>query len=538
MAPFRTFALVAFFAAFAAANAQEVGSLTVVRQVKVTRTAVNEGQEYVDARNGQRVRNHYGLRTLRRSRAQINFDDKSVLRVNERTDMVVEDTESLRRIQLGQGAVWVRVAKGRNTTVETPTATATARGTEFEVRANGDLLVYEGVVDLTIGGRVISVSAGQKVTFGNDGKPSDPTALSPAETPSSAGGGTKQWFDEIEGETGNKVSSESEEFQQLRTDPVNEDARKAAAGGSDLTVIIRGNRAPGIDPKRDLPLIDDTETSYFIPALALGASLAADWDKLQLVHAPAVRGSAFAFAGTPAFAGFRGNVEGGLGDSRYSYEMNVIKFLHEPETNVLGRFGSVLYLERPLNEDLKIFAGRRRFYHGPVFNDAVDTQLIANRFSSVGFRWDKKALSVEGAYVYDANRYVSGAQTGGLGSIFYRAFGGVVGAHVLETKGIAGGNHGRAVSASMPLIPKFVDGYGEFGTGIDGTVNETLGAYLPGVFQKTGVDVFIEYGRKRGVQQAYSLTGLYTLPKGPKLRGSLEWIEGRSRLNAGVVFRF
>lgn len=305
MARSRNVALaVVTLASIAVASAQEVGKLSIVRQVKITREA--GGSDYVDAREGQRVRNHYGIRTLRRSHAQIDFDDHSILRINERTDMTIEDSASLRQIQLHQGAVWVKVAKGVNTTVQTPTATATARGTAFEVRSNGDLLVYEGTVDMTIGGRTISVTAGQKVTVGADGQPSEPTQLSPAETPTGKDGGVKgngetltggnTWFGGFENEAGQLIWGGTQSFVTVRSDPVNESTKNTAVGTGSLGVIIRGNRAPNIDPKRDLPLVDDTETSYLIPAIALGASLAADHDHLYPLYAPALRTTVSEFA--------------------------------------------------------------------------------------------------------------------------------------------------------------------------------------------------------------------------------------------------
>lgn len=528
-------------AAVVAHAQQEVGRLTVVKEVRVTRTPVAEGRDYVYARDNQTVRNNYGLRTGRRSKATIHFFDKSSVSVNERTDLVISDSASRRNIQLTSGAVEVKVAKGVNTTVQTPTATATARGTRFEVRANGEVLVYEGSVAVTAGGQTVVVQAGNKVSVGSGSQATTPMAvpLSPGEMPQIEGGSGTQWFETIQEDSGLTTGLAGHDFQDIRQDPVNE-TNPVAVQPTSTTVIIRGqSRAPIPDSRREQGLVDNTETSYLFPAIALAGTLAADASKLQDTQTPAFQGSGFAYGGDPAFLGLRGDLVGRLGESTYNYEANALIYLHDPETKPLGRMGSVLYLERRFNEKFKIYAGRRKFYEGPVFSDAIDTQLIANRFSSVGARYDQKPFSAEVAYLYDANRYVSGAQSGELASVYLRVYGGLLGGHLLEADDLPGGGHGRTVSLSMPVIRGFLDGYGEFGTHVDGTTNETVGAYLPGFFQKTGVDVFFEYARKRDVAQAYSVTALYEIPSSnASLRGSLDWINGDLRAGAGVSFKF
>jgi hypothetical protein len=106
-----------------------------------------------------------GVRTLRRGFADIRFADSSEIRLNERTDLVIEDSNTMRRYALSEGAMWVRVAKGVRTVVRTPVGTATARGTVFVINAEGVLTVLEGTVEFEVNGVVTSVHAGQSVTF-------------------------------------------------------------------------------------------------------------------------------------------------------------------------------------------------------------------------------------------------------------------------------------------------------------------------------------------------------------------------------------
>lgn len=149
---------------------QVVGSMSSARNTSLA--AGGPAQAYLPTKIGAKVRNGDGLRTGRRGYAEIAFTDKSLVRVNERTDLVVRDSARMRNLALQQGAVWVRVAKGVPTQVQTPVGTATARGTIFEVEADGTLRVLEGVVDLEgLGGQIETVLAGEVAKIGLDGIP-------------------------------------------------------------------------------------------------------------------------------------------------------------------------------------------------------------------------------------------------------------------------------------------------------------------------------------------------------------------------------
>jgi hypothetical protein len=153
-----------------AAWSQVVGGVTSVRNASVA--PGGPAQRFVPLRPGAKVQNGDGVRTGRRGYAEITFLDGSIVRVNERTELVIRDTATMRRLVLQQGALWVRVADGAATQVQTPVATATARGTIFEVTADGQLRVLEGAVDLEgLGGEMQTVEVGEIARVGADGVP-------------------------------------------------------------------------------------------------------------------------------------------------------------------------------------------------------------------------------------------------------------------------------------------------------------------------------------------------------------------------------
>ncbi len=151
--------------------APEVGKFTKVRGARVRPAAVGPGGEFVSAKGNASVHSGDMVRTGRRNFAEITFKDTSILRVNEYTDLLVYPGELLRRIELQKGAIWMRVARGSGTSVQTPVATATVRGTEFTLGADGELTVIEGEVILEAGGKSLTVVAGESAEIGPDGTP-------------------------------------------------------------------------------------------------------------------------------------------------------------------------------------------------------------------------------------------------------------------------------------------------------------------------------------------------------------------------------
>lgn len=147
-----------------------VGTVTSFRAARHS-ARPTAGGAYSAITANQPVRNGDGLRTERRGHAQIKFRDDSVLRLKELTELIVQDSVTLRRLQLSRGALWVRVTKGSNTSVQTPVATATVRGTEFLMDAEGNLAVREGIVELEANGFTIEVLAGEIAGVDKDGRP-------------------------------------------------------------------------------------------------------------------------------------------------------------------------------------------------------------------------------------------------------------------------------------------------------------------------------------------------------------------------------
>lgn len=110
------------------------------------------------------------VQTGPRSRAALQFSDRSILRLSENTTLVIQPprNQEKRRFGLLQGLLYfLNRERPSEIEFETPVSTGAIRGTEFSLDqpANGEptrLLLYDGRVDLTSAGGTVSMSSGEQ----------------------------------------------------------------------------------------------------------------------------------------------------------------------------------------------------------------------------------------------------------------------------------------------------------------------------------------------------------------------------------------
>jgi hypothetical protein len=174
-----------------------VGKFSAAKNAQISR-GPSGASDFMDAKVGQPVREGFAVRTYRRSFAEITFTDKSALRINEQTDLIVQSAKTLRRIRLDRGQVWVRDESGSKTAVQTPVATATARGTVFLVSSDGTVTVKEGEVDLEANGVVVTVFAGETAGIGPGGSPQKLGGQNPGGGGQEGGDGNDTWYEKAQ----------------------------------------------------------------------------------------------------------------------------------------------------------------------------------------------------------------------------------------------------------------------------------------------------------------------------------------------------
>jgi hypothetical protein len=219
--------------------------------------------------------------------------------------------------------------------------------------------------------------------------------------------------------------------------------------------------------------------------------------------APRASAAGYGFLSDPQALGLRGELDGSAGKTRYHLEANTLNLTGGTQDPSNTDALSQAVVERELSGGLSVFAGRQRFYEGPLLQNQSRGQLLADRYTGVGIRQRSGKSVGEVALLHDANPDRRGAQAGALASLTTQNGGGLIGFHVLNAAKVTGGGTGFTVSFSQPFGP--FDGYGEVGKSLDGRSVATVGVYLASAFQKTGIDTWIEAGTNPAYGDALSL---------------------------------
>ena len=575
------------------AQTKTVGTLSVVRQVEVTRSRttpdIRDRVERELAKQGETVFVEQGFLTHKRALAELAINDGTVIRLNERTEAILSEAHVL---WLRTGAAWVH-DKGAGTRVDTPAGTVTGKGATFEVIVVSPtetwVYCYEGEAQLGRSARTVKVASGEGAGVVLKGAN---IALENAEK----GTVRSPWWRAVEEERGLLVvpgssigfalrsSALAEAIQATHNLPpkpgdiVKNPADKARLlsiaqggvvpsiertlasdatltlsgyrqkfGGADLTqqYTLSGNdlgflRANGIANVGDLfdalnaagagfgldirsvhptrlayrpsawegagntkaRLIDGTDSSSGL--IALGAAMAALLDGKGKASEMTTTGEAFGFTADPQAIGGRIRLGGTYGKTSYQVEGNLVRLLSGTNSKNSSAL-SVASFERDMGNGVTAFAGRRRFYSGPVLQGLDQSQLIGERYTSVGATARRGEWTLQGAYLYDSNADIQGAQSGFLASATRRAGGGTMGFQVLRAGSLNNGT-GFSVSGALPVTPGQLDLYGEVGVAPDKASIATIGAYFPEFFQKWDTDFFVEYSTHEGLGHSLLVT--------------------------------
>ena len=83
--------------------------------------------------------------------------------------------------------------------------------------------------------------------------------------------------------------------------------------------------------------------------------------------------------------------------------------------------------------------------------------------------------------------------------LFKQSFWGVT------TLSLNGQDFGYSADASLPLVPNQLEGYMEVGKDPFHIILATGGLHLPGLYRHTGIDVYVEYETRGGINDVMSL---------------------------------
>lgn len=501
-------------------TAQDVAIVrSVEKSVLVSRAGAPA--KFAQARLKQGLAKDQHLRTLKRSRAMLGFNDGAELRVNERTELVIKNTDNLRRMGLGAGAVWLKVPKGQKLVVETPTVTAAVRGTEFEVTSEGEVRVYEGTVEVIFkpASTAVAVGAGDYVSTAAQ----TPRSIPGGQLPRSYGGGTARWWEGMVPDREDLTSADTEAYRDVQASNLLFRFRNEERGrprGSLTETMYRNRFDVGTD-----------STEWPLLLGAVGFML----DGASEVRGLSVHGGVSPFFGMPSsivgsaqyrLASRTAEVDGLIESRAYFHRKE------KWETHLLSEFG----VKFMLNDKLSFTSGRTYLSSSPAPVDSLGQNMVSDRYTSVGLKYDDASWSLSTAWLHDVDPWLNRSQSAWTLAASKFLLGGKVTASYLH-RNDEGGRGG--LSFVMPILPSRLELYGELSISRGALGSQaTLGAYLPDLFQAADIDFFIEYQSRKRVGAAWTLYASHKISSKWSIVSHIEWIDSHHTCGVGMSLRF
>lgn len=449
--------------------AQPATITAVVRVVEHQRTGT---AQWLTSKVGTTLENGDRVRTGKRSYAEVTFADKSVVKLNERSELTVASAAAGKQdMELHQGSLWARFVKGSQATVRAKTTVAAVRGTTIvmAIQPDGSVLirVLEGALTVTLPtGEQVTVSAGQEVSI--PPTPAPPPSPSPAPPPEYGSDPipTDQPFTDatISGTTIGTTPG-APDFPQIQTSDPAQFSSSPSLPGSPTSQVTPPPPPPPPPTTGGLQVVVRGRQAFLETS---GIALTSDARPRRLL-------------------GARLRPRGTVGPIFYSVAI-------QPLTDLAGTTRSRFtegYLAYKSEEVGIIRVGRQWISRSPVTATLVGKLLVSDIADAILWERTFQKTQVTAAYLYDAEPFVGGKQQGGYLRLAQPLRGGSVGISAMKVRG---GTTGYALDFSQPVIPNEVDIYGEVGRdSLRRSRYYTVGLYFPGLYQRYDTDLFVEY---------------------------------------------
>jgi len=190
------------------------------------------------------------------------------------------------------------------------------------------------------------------------------------------------------------------------------------------------------------------------------------------------------------------------------------------------------------NGPLDLTVGRQHYLEGPVNNSPLGAQFGYLTFDGVRARYQGRGFALDGMWIesYQRGLVKLGEGGGWLGRLSAPVLGGQVGVSVLSEDDA---DTGLSLDFSLPAVPHYLDVYGEFGEDPWHDQFGTWGIYSPWLFDRAGVDLFIEYARRDGYPDFVSAMAYKDISEDWLGLAGFCHTEGEdSELSVGVAWRF
>ncbi|MCS7192314.1 MAG: FecR family protein [Armatimonadetes bacterium] len=479
--------------------AQQARISSIVRVVEYQRAGTTQ---WLTSKIGTALENGDKVRTGKRSYAEVTFADKSIVKLNERSELTIASAaEGKQEMELNQGSLWARFVKGSQATIRAKTTVAAVRGTEIVVAIlpDGSVLirVLEGELLIILPtGQTITLVAGQEVIT-----PPDPTATPPIPSPAPSP------------QYGSDPTISDATFVEMT---VPEGVIYVTPGAQDFNELIRTDPAqyatnPTVSPEVLGGIVQPIEqpTTGGLEVIVRSRQFMMEATGLALRNDRRPR----------TFYGLRLRPTGTVGPLFFAAAWQPVNIAGTTRSRWTETY---IAYKAPRIGTFRL--GRQWITQSPITATLVGKLLISDIVDGISWRNTFGKTQVTAAYLYDGqpdlNKFF-GRPPGGRRQGFYLRlaqpiFGGVVG---VSTMKVRGGTTGYALDFSQPVIPNQLDFYGEIGrNSLQRSNFYTFGLYFPGLYQRFGTDLFIEYTKApRNLPDFFSLRLFQTIFPNMKL---------------------
>ena len=476
------------------------------------------------------------VRTGRRSVAEIRLPDGTTYRLGPQSQLTIQAI-SPHQAALSRGGVFARVIKGSLVRIRGRYGTVAVRGTKVAFEIVGDreyVRVWEGGAEYQTPQGVIQLPGGTGTWAIEGGRPATAMNIAPD---TFAGGEVVPWWEnarsgvDIQTTTSSPVSETeqveraSQEEQVRETEPT----RRERTGSIEVEIQQVGpmqGAAGGLNAGAGLLSLVGL-AAHSQPAFVMDKRLGKKmWGPYGAVQVYGLWGEGGSFAGARARARAVINktmlqVSGRL-DAASGDDLDVTL----DETFLAWK-----------GESWSVVAGRSRILEGPVNNSDFGTLMP---FSLVdGLRvtvQPTSRTSVTLAWLQDYENIFREDRDGFYAQADTYLLGGNVG--VVAVKDEHAGT-GVACQFSLPLVRDYVEVYGEIGDDPMGCHLETFGLYLPELYQRTGLDLYLERAQRRGYDTLTSLHAYWEYADGKSMVGIVQHSRRQGwRFGVGFIANF
>jgi len=500
------------------------------------------------------------IQTGARSKCGLRFPDGSVVKMGERSDLVIQSATD-KATQLNSGRLWAKVIAGTTASVQGSRGVAVVKGTEWTFDGE-TICCFDGAVAYETDGGTTDVPAGYEGTAAPDGQ----VRVEPGPGRQYPGGDLIQWFGGMRTGVNSQVTGGDAPGTERKARDVTIDGQMAGAitprqgnlnvfiqGGDSPAALTPGARArsaelsgvfrtprgafPGVDPSGLAPLwLSRVEGAAGPPLVInrLGQTQPEGLPDKRYFFGPYTRGDVFGYVGDGGSSfGLRLHPSVIWGPVYIEVGATTrVSTWHGDGTDITEAFAM-------LRQDWgAVTVGRQRFLEGPVNNSRLGSVMGFDTGDAVRVKADLGKLTVDAAYVHKMSPVLGPWSQGWYGRLQHPVGRGVGAFNLVSHEGED--DPGFSVDLAMPVVEGDLDLYGEWGRDAFDRELYTIGAYFPGLYQKESLDLFVEYAAREELPSVASARLYKEINEDTTIVLSLDKQSGQGGidLGAGVIWRF